>query len=221
MTVLFHVAGNAHVSHAPERATVTVQIAVTDTESGAAYESAVAYHNEVVAVAKERESSGAVVSWEAEAPTSYSYRDHFSSPDGESSARTVYATRTVIRIVFQDFSAMGRLLADFSDNEFTAITVSWDLTEETRMELERSVRIQAVQNARRLAEDYAEGDGISATKENLLLESISDHRDSSNFGGATPRVAAATRSLAPVAEFSPREITVSASVSAVYRALEV
>lgn len=221
MSVLFHVAGSAHASHAPERATATVQITVADVDGGAAYDSAVTYHNEVVAVAKEHESSGATANWEAEAPTSYSYREQrFNSSDEEPSSRTAYATRTVIRIEFQDFSALGRFLADFSDNEFTAVAVSWELTEETRKELERSVRIQAVQNARRLAEDYAEGDGINGAKDNLILESVSDHRDSGAFGAA-PRAAAVARSSAPVAEFSPREITVSASVSAVYRALEI
>lgn len=216
----FNVSGTAERYAAPERAIVHIRVGATSLEKGEAYRGVVNIHNGLVALADDFKSTAAATWFDASAPSTYSYQEHW-VPDGEDAepqTRMRYAASSRVSVKFQDFEKMGEWLAELSEQELISVSVEWKLTDETRKQLQKEIRGEAVANARELAEDYARGDGVVIdAAHRMALLSVSDN--DSHYGGPSPlRGASAMKvgSAAPVAAMSPEEIRVSANITAVF-----
>lgn len=222
-TTEFIVSADAERHIRAERATVHVNISSRSEDSKSdAYNAVAAVHSRLEAQARAfRHGSGAATWHHTTAPSSYSFKEAWKN-DGETEPRhrTVFVTSSSIEVKFQDFEAMSDWLAELADEPLVSSgPPTWTLTEHTRKDAESKVRTQAVKNARQYAADFAAGDDIEPSA--LRLVKV----DASVSSGPVYAAAGAVRGAAGSGNASfaitPKEVTVSASVTATFAANEV
>lgn len=128
----------------------------------------------------------------------------------------VHAASVSVRVEFSDFTALGEWVSWGSSVEGLQVRwVAWDLTRERRTALEREVRQEAVRDARRQAQDYADALGLGPVE----IRRIS--APGVSFGNGEPEMALLAAGAGPSGagseprlELVPQEIEVSAAVSA-------
>lgn len=215
---IFTVTGRADTYAEAERGTVHVSIGVSSLVKQDAYNKAVELHNRIVTAADAFKTSGSATWYTASAPRTHAYQEAWKT-DGEDADvkhRTRYSTASTVKVKFRDFSKLGEWLAELAEDEnsFISYSVNWDITEETRLKLQREVRVRAVRIARELANDYARGAELAIDDYPLQLQSITD--EDSRGVGVAPAMRGAASGRREVATIAPEEIRVSAGVTAVF-----
>ena len=223
-TTEFIVTADAERHIRAERATVHVNISArSEDNKAAAYNAVAAVHSRLEAQARGfRDGSSGAATWHhATAPASHSVTEAWKN-EGETEPRhrTVFVTSSSIEVKFQDFAAMSDWLAYLADEPLASSgSPAWALTERTRKDAESKVRTEAVRNARQYAADFAAGDDIEPSS--LRLVKV----DASVSTAPVHGVAGALRGSAGGSNASfavtPKEVTVSASVTATFAATEV
>lgn len=213
----FIVSASAEEYAVAERATVRVDISASSSESKAeAYDAVQSAHTRLAAQARAfcHGDAAAATGHRITAPASYSRKTPYSEADGQSV--TEHSTASRVEVEFQDFEEVADWLAALADEALASrTTVVWSLTGETLRRLEAKVRTQAVRNARQLAEDFAAGDGIDVSTLRLAKVDSTPRSPSGMVAGAAS--AGARDSFS----FTPPEVSVSASVTAVFTTSEV
>lgn len=124
-----------------------------------------------------------------------------------------------VQVKFRDFGRLsawvGQLVA--TAEGFRLDGVVWALTEARRIELERTVRTRAVQDAARRAQEYADALGLGPVRPVAVADAgMLSHGISplGAGGGASMRMAAKDAGGSVELELSPEDIEVSAEVDA-------
>ncbi len=202
-----HATGTSELHLRAERATVTARVSVTSRARPESIAAATRLHNWVVQRAEQLRASGDAT-WHAADPIS-TWANKSYAAGSKKTVIVEYTTSSRVRIKLSNLDLVSGFIAELAEaGLFT--DVAWSLTEASRRVCERRARKDAVDEARAVAEDYAEalGERIGA------VVSISD----SSAGGLQPpaRFASARAADGGTAEVTVAEITVSASVAGVY-----
>ncbi|KRC59546.1 MULTISPECIES: SIMPL domain-containing protein [unclassified Nocardioides] len=127
-----------------------------------------------------------------------------------------------VEVKFRDFAALGAWVGQHvaATAGFSLDGVVWALTEQHRIELERTVRSRAVQDAARRAQEYADALDLGTVRAVAVADAgmLSPGLHPAGGGGPAPyqRMAAMAKDSAGGAELelSPEDIEVSADVDA-------
>lgn len=127
----------------------------------------------------------------------------------------VYHAQVRVDVRFRDFTALSRWVAQHTNETegFGVGRVEWTLTDDRRKELLRQVRTEAVQDAARRAQQYADALDLGAVRPVAIA-------DAGMLGSGMARGRSAEMDLmaapgsAPDVELAPDEIKVSAAVDA-------
>lgn len=223
-TTEFIVTADAERHIRAERAIVHVNISARSEDSKAdAYNAVAAVHSRLEAQARGfRDGSSSAATWHhATAPASHSFKEAWKN-DGETEPRhrTVFVSSSSIEVKFQDFEAMSDWLAYLADEPLASSgSPAWALTERTRKDAESKVRTQAVKNARQYAADFAAGDDIEPSSLRLVKVDASVSTAPAYGAAGALRGGAGGGNASFIV--TPKEVTVSASVTATFAATEV
>ncbi|MFV0432911.1 MAG: SIMPL domain-containing protein [Leucobacter sp.] len=204
-----HATGTSEIHLRAERATVTAGVSVTSRDRAESIAAATRLHNWVVQRAEQLRASGDAT-WHAADPVStWSHKSY-----AEGTEQTVvidHTTSSRVRVKLSNLDLVSEFVTELSEAGLQT-DVAWSLTEASRRACERRARKAAVDEARAVADDYAEalGQRIAA------VVSISD----APVGGGFPVQArfAAASFEGESAAVTVAEITVSATVAGVYEA---
>lgn len=199
----------------PERATVTVNVALEGPASAHVYGAVVHAGQAVLATVTPLHSpdSGPVTWFSSGRVRTWANRPW--NQDGKQLPLVHHASQS-ITVKFSDFDELSRWLS--AAVEIKGVTVSdiaWTLTEKVRMELTRQVRANAVRNARDKAQEYADALELGPVR-------VVEIADSGMLGqGLQPemgQVVAYARGAAADAgggvQLVPEDVSVEASVDA-------
>ncbi len=116
----------------------------------------------------------------------------------------VHQATVDLTVTFTDFAVLTAWAAEHADTAgFVVRHLDWQLTDETRAELERRCRQAAYDDARRRAEDYAAAAGLG----DLRVRRIDDDQTI-----AVPVFAMAAAKSADGVELSPRALEVTVNI---------
>ncbi|RPE77548.1 MULTISPECIES: SIMPL domain-containing protein [unclassified Frondihabitans] len=214
----FVVAGNATRSHPAERGTVHVSISFTSADRTTARSRAIETHNAVVSEAKEHQLSGAATWWNSDRVVVDTLREFVKNSDTTISTVVSYRSRSSIDVRFSDFTALAEWVGSLGDYEGVGIDgIDWALTVALRAELDREVRIAAVQDAITKAGDYAAalgmaGPSLEAVYEEGLRPGLSE--SGGRWQVQSARIVRAVDYEGGSFELKPSDIDVIASISA-------
>lgn len=204
-----HATGTGETHVLAERATITAIVSVTSRNRSESIAAATRLHNWAVQRAEQLRAAGDAT-WHAADPiTTWSYKSY---ADGKPKQVIMeHRTSSRVRVKLSNLSLVGALVAELAEAGLTT-QVDWALTEASRRVHERRMRKAAVEEARAVAEDYAEALGQRIAG----VVSISD----ASTSGPGPERAVARSAAAPgaAAEVTIAEITVTATVAGVYEA---
>ncbi|MFT4231770.1 MAG: SIMPL domain-containing protein [Leucobacter sp.] len=204
-----HATGTAEMHVLAERATITALSSVTSRDRSESIAAATRMHNWAVQRAEQLRASGDATWHSADPIATWSYKSY-----AEGKAQHVvieHRTRSRVRIKLANLSLVGVLVAELAEAGLTT-DVDWALTEASRRVCERRMRKAAVEEARKIAGDYAEALGQQ-------IESVASISDAPVGGsGLVAGSARAGMAAKGPAEVTVAEITVSATVSGVYEA---
>jgi hypothetical protein len=163
--------------------------------------------------------AGAVVRWSAD--RAHVWSDRPWNQQGEQLPLVFHAT-IAITAEFADVEALSRFVETASRTEHVAVgTIAWELTDATRLELETSVRAEAVLAAVEKARQFAAAIGL-ATVSPIAIADPGMLGDGGSGGAqgrfASPMMARAGMDSATAFDFTPGEITVVAAVDARFTA---
>lgn len=133
--------------------------------------------------------------------------------DGEQLPR-VYTAAVSLAVRFSDFDALGRWVgATAASGEVAIGTIDWTLTRRTRAKLERKTRQEALRDAQRRAQDYADALDLGTVR----VVSVSDPGLGPPMGRTMVKAVAMSGAPEP-AELSlrPEDIEVGADVEATF-----
>jgi Uncharacterized conserved protein len=205
-----------------ERATVSIQVAHDGPKREPVFAATTTVAAEVTAALKELEGS-AVTRWSSDRVRVWSNRPW--NNEGKQLAPVYYAALS-ISARFQDFDALADFVERFSVVAGVAIAgISWDLTEERRLEVTADIQARAVQDATVKATTYARVAGLARVTAVAIADPgmLGDGAGSQpGFDAPYPRAAGkmtmAMDAAAPQLEFTPDRIEVAAAVDARFRA---
>ncbi|BDV30936.1 SIMPL domain-containing protein [Microbacterium terricola] len=166
-----------------------------------------------------REEAGALADWSSQRVSVWADRPW--NQDGKRLAPVHYAS-VEVSATFTDFAALSWWLSDVAEREGVQIDgVLWRLTPDTAARIEAEVAAQAVQVAVARATAFAGAIGLAAVEPT----EIADLGLLSRADAAAPEMrmakafaADAMAGGAPVMEFQPEDIEVTAAVEARFRA---
>lgn len=202
-----HATGTSEMHFLAERATITARVSVTSRDRSESIAAATRIHNRAVQRAEQLRTSGDAT-WHAADPIStWTHKSY-----AEGSKKTVvveHTTSSRVRIKLSNLPLVSGLVAEFAEAGLST-DVDWALTEASRRACERRARKAAVDEARAIADDYAEalGERIGS------VVSISDTLAAAFQPQA--RFASAAAAGGGSAEVTIAEITVSATVAGIY-----
>lgn len=202
----------------PERATVHATIAFEGPKMQPVYDR----------VARDLESVKATVTplktgddspvtyWSAEQLRTWSARPW--NKDGKQ-LPLVHHASVSMEVKFRDFTSLSRWVGNHVANTegFRVSHIQWSLTSKRREELQRQVRIKAVEDAVAKARDYAEALGLSNIRPVAIADAGMLGQGLNPFGGdsaAYMRASAPMGAPASEVELVPEDIEVSAAVDA-------
>jgi hypothetical protein len=211
------VRGSFSAFQAPERATIHATIAFEGAAMEPVYDR-VARDLETIkaSVTPLRTGDhGPVTWWSAEQLRTWSTRPW--NKDGIQ-LPPVHHASVGIEVKFRDFTALSRWVSQHvaGTDGFRVDRVEWSLTSKRRTELQRQVRIRAVEDAVIRAQQYADALGLGSIRPVAIADAGmlgSDLRPDGGGGIALMRSAAAP-GAGPDVELVPEDIEVSAAVDA-------
>ena len=205
-----NVRGVARQRFSPERASVTVTVAVTGPDRESVYSQATTTQQPLLDSIKVLEMDGAVTSWRSDSIRVYSHRPY----DDEGRQRDpVYSTRISVGAEFIDFEKLSEFIDQWSLVDGIEVGgVSWDVAEENRRGYEADVRRAAVDDAVAKAEAYADAVGRGPVTPTQLADPDM-LRDQPNPGMAR-MVMAAPDGGAPSVELRAEDIVIRVAVDA-------
>ncbi|MCB0942297.1 MAG: SIMPL domain-containing protein [Mycobacterium sp.] len=214
MTVVeINVRGSHTVTLAPERATVHATVGIEGPAPEPVFEAVAAGLAEVVRSLEESHHAkrGPVTWYAVDQVRRGSHRPW--NEQGEQ-LPLVYSATVSIAAKFRDFDELARWVAWSATVEGLSIRyVHWALTERRRIAVERKTRQQAVRDARRRAQDYADALDLGP----VSVREISD-TGLGRPGGPAPlamrAAAAAPGGDAPEFVLRPEDVEISAHVEA-------
>ncbi|UOE45524.1 SIMPL domain-containing protein [Agromyces larvae] len=222
--VVITVLGSAETHHPAERATVTVSISFEAADRGRSFEPVSRLHSELGEQLRTLAAldPAPLTWWSAGQLRTASYRPW--NKDGKV-LPPVHRTTAEIEAKFADFAT----LADWTSrvalvDGVTVVGIDWALTERTRDRLRERVRDDAVRSARRKAEAYAASLGLGAVVPVAIADPGMLEAGMQSYAGGAP---AGVRAMAaagggnggPSIDFTPRHLTIEASVHARFEAL--
>lgn len=209
--------GDATALEPPERGVVHATVAYEGPEMEPVYER-VARDVESVKQsvdALKTAESGAVTRWSARTIRTWSTRPW---NDKGKQLPLVHHAKVELEVEFRDFTALSRWLASHIDGTvgLHVSYVQWTLTTERREELLKRVRTEAVKDAARRAQQYADALGLGDVRPVAIADTGLLGTGARGGGEREIGLMAAPRSIgsAPEIEFEPEDITVSATVDA-------
>lgn len=220
-----------------EEGKVRISLRTSGPTRAEALSSAAVTHKALTSTAQQHVDGGAATRWDAESVTVWrSTAPVERASEGEPAAQPVteYRAGGSIQVVFRDFAALGAFVAEAGAlTDVDVDGVIWQVTDETRRQVEREVRVAAGKDAAARAAAYADALGLGVPTLDELVEDQVDFM----FGGPrrrairkTPRgmqsLSATTADGGDALEeaeterftLRPSEMTVSAEVSAVFTA---
>ena len=210
--VVITVRGEHEVRLAPERAIVTLSVALDGPDREAVVSRTLALAEPVRDGIAAQEEAGAVETWSSRRLAVRSERPW--SNDGTRLALVHHAS-VDFTATFADFAALSAWVADVSTGDGVAVNgTDWILTPETRARVEQEVASQAVRTAVTRAGAYAAALGLTKVEPIEIADAglITD-RGASDMAPKAMRAFAAPPSGAGL-ELQGDDITVSATVEA-------
>jgi hypothetical protein len=212
------------VRHAPaERGTVDVRIGVIGEHREPVLDAAARTHGIVTAQARAHVDAGHATWWGADDVVA-STRDEWIKPKPNQDSVKVrrFWAGADVRVKFRDVRALAEwCLAVAQLDGVTLGGVTWTLTEKTSAALTASVRTEAVHDAARRAQAYADALALGPVRLTAIFEDgLRPHVGSVGASGAvvSMRSAAASSSGGPSLDLKPEDIEVSAVVTADFTA---
>lgn len=187
-----------------ERCTLVIQIARRADTADAATDAAVLLTNAVAADAVALRADGSAT-WHAVSTVTTYPRSHHDDKGGE---RIDFAAQSTVRIKLNRLELVGSLMSRFGAAGHT-VYPEWALTDKTKKDVQRSVRIDAVRNARERAEDFA------AALDGRITGVLEVKDAAAGFSSGPTRAASAAASGQGQTVTIPEQ-TVSAKVIAVF-----
>ena len=127
----------------------------------------------------------------------------------------VHTAAVSITAVFTDFGELAAWVAAVAGIDGVGIGhISWELTDATRLEVERKTRQKAVRDAKRRAQDYADALDLGTVRVRRISDPGLGERPMEKVFMA--RSLAAPSDGAPQFELRPEEITIVAEVEATF-----
>lgn len=210
--VVITVRGEHEVRIAPERAIVTLSVALDGPDREAVVSRTLALADPVRASIVAREGSGAVESWSSRRLAVRSERPW--SNDGTRLALVHHAS-VDFAATFTDFAELSTWVAEVSGWDGVSVSgTSWILTPETRARVEQEVAAEAVRTAVTRAGAYAIALGLTRVEPIEIADAglITDHT-AADMAPKAMRAFAAPPSGAGL-ELQGDDLTVSATVEA-------
>lgn len=169
------VRGRARGRYRPERATLHLSVRIEGPEKPEVRTRAVVVQSELITTLDALRNDGALTTWSSDSIRVYSYRPH--DRDGRR-LDPVYTTTIALDAEFTDFEMLSGFIDDWSDRDGVQVgQIAWDVTDDHRLDHERDLRRQAVEDAVAKAQAYADAVGrgtVVATQladPNMLAES--------------------------------------------------
>ncbi|GGE85700.1 hypothetical protein GCM10011313_05210 [Mycetocola zhadangensis] len=211
MTII-SVRGEAFVEVAPERATVSIVIAVDGPEKSAVQQRASDARNQCISTIRPMSDAkaGPVTEWTASQLQVWSERPW--NADG-AQLPPVFHSRSTLDVTFSDLDAVGAWTDTAAAMDGVTIAgIDWKITDLTRQELEGRCSRDAVANAAAKASVYASALGLGDVRP---IE-ISEPAASQPEYGAVSRMVMA--SAGDPTEFAPKHIRIAVQVNARFEA---
>ncbi|WGY03114.1 SIMPL domain-containing protein [Nocardioides sp. QY071] len=219
MPTEFTVRGSHSAFQPPERGTAHITLAFQGPALQPAYDRVVHDLEAVKASVQELHdpADGPVTWWSTQHVRTWAQRPW--NKDGKQ-LPLVHHASVGVQVKFRDFGRLatwvGRLVS--SAEGFRLDGVEWALTEARRVELERTVRVRAVQEAARRAQEYADALGLGTVRPVAVADAGMLSQGISPMGGGGPaaymRMAAKESGGGAELELAPEDIEVSAEVDA-------
>ncbi|TQK72683.1 SIMPL domain-containing protein [Nocardioides sp. SLBN-35] len=218
MPTEFTVRGSHSAFQPPERGTAHITLAFQGPALQPAYDRVVHDLEAVKASIQELHdpADGPVTWWSTQHVRTWAQRPW--NKDGKQ-LPLVHHASVGVQVKFRDFGRLatwvGRLVS--SAEGFRLDGVEWALTEARRVELERTVRVRAVQEAARRAQEYADALGLGTVRPVAVADAGMLSQGISPIGGgpaAYMRMAAKESGGGAELELAPEDIEVSAEVDA-------
>lgn len=197
----------------PEVAHVRAGIGSLSAEPADSYDLVVASTNRVVDAAKRRHDAeaGPVLAWSTERVQTWVDRH-----SGHHRLPPAYHASVRVDVTFADFRELSTWLGECAEIDgFNIEWVSWDLREAHRQDVLAELRVEAVQDARRRAQQYADGLDLGPVQ----VRAVADQGMLPDASGVYParevgEPMAAMSRVAPDMELRPKEIDLYADVEA-------
>ncbi len=125
-----------------------------------------------------------------------------------------------VEVKFRDFAELGRWVSHHvaTTSGFSLAGITWALTEKRKQETTRDVRVRAVKDAARRAQEYADGLDLGAVRPVAIADAgMLGEGLSPSGGGGQPFLRAAAAPAGgggPELELLPEDIEIAASVDA-------
>jgi predicted secreted protein len=127
----------------------------------------------------------------------------------------VHTAAVSITAVFIEFGELAAWVAAVAGIDGVGIGhISWELTDATRLELERKTRQKAVRDAKRRAQDYADALDLGTVRVRRISDPDLSERPMEKM--ILARSMAVSADGAPAFELRPEEITIGAEVEATF-----
>lgn len=209
--VLIAVHGSAARLLPAERGTVHLSLGWEADDRAVALRTVTDAHARAVRDAKSLVHRGVATWWGSDQVRVRAERRYVKDEDW----RTVQVARAQVKVKFRDFSALSDWVDDIGSVAGTAIDgIDWTITEGHRREVEREVRVRAVQDATARAEAYATAIGGGAVRlERLWEPGLRPSSIGSAEGGVVTRAMMKAAGSGGI-ELRPDDIEVSAEVTA-------
>lgn len=210
---LLAVHGSASRFLPAERGTVRLSLGLEHDDRAVALRAVTALHERYVADAKSFVHGGGATWWGSDQVRVRAERRYLKDSQVH---RTVQVAAAEVRVKFRDFGALSDWIDRAGSVEGVTIAgIEWTVTERLRTTVEREVRIEAVQDARRRAEAYASAIGGGG----VVLQTLWEPGLRPNASGADDGGGFAVRALASSGSFAsielrPDDIEIAAAVTA-------
>jgi hypothetical protein len=205
--------GDATIHHPAERGTVRAVLSFDGIEREPVVRATSALHERITAAAASHQQSGAATWWSADRVAFSAYKEWNKNVPTQR-----FRAGATVEVKFRDFGALSTWVTELGEVDGVTAHVSWALTEVTRVDLERRVRIDAVQEALRRATDYAAS--LSRPEPRLVAVYEPGLRPSTSGGdgmdgmSSRMRMAGGPAASESSIELKPEDIAVSAAVTA-------
>ncbi|HEV7623665.1 MAG TPA: SIMPL domain-containing protein [Amnibacterium sp.] len=210
--VLIAVHGSASRFLPPERGTVQLSVGLEHDDRATVVQEVAALHERFVADAKSFVHAGTATWWGSDQVHVRAERRY--RKDSETQY-TVQVASTEVLVKFRDFGALSEWIDRAGSVPGTSIGgIDWTVTEVRRTEVEREVRVEAVQDAVRRAEAYASAiGGNGVTLEAVWEPGLRPNASGSEGGAYLSRALAVSGSYSSI-ELRPDDIEIAAAVTA-------